>query len=132
MGALAGFGGTITLSGKTAGVQAWAIDEVGDVLEVTTLASGQTREFIAGLQSYTGTLTAIWDGTDTISVGDSGELTLNCGNSSGFAYICAAVIITGIGRENAHDGIVQAPISFQGTGALPSRSSSSSSSSSSG
>ena len=128
MPALAGFGGVVTLNGLTVGVKSWIHNKVNEALETTALADGQDREFISGLNSFTGAMEGNWDAANTLAVGDIGAGTFQLGNSGDFAYI-ASVIITGVDNEDAFDGVINAPITFQGTGVQPSLSSSSSSSS---
>ena len=118
MAARAGFGGIITFSGLTVGVKTWTRDEVADALETTTLADGQNRTYIAGLKSFTGSMEANWDSANTVAVGDSGVCTFQYGNNTDSDS--GTILITGINRENAYDGVISAGITFQGTGALPS------------
>ena len=117
MAARAGFGGIVTLSGLTVGVKTWIVNTVADALETTTLADNQNRQFIAGLKSFTGSMEANWDATNTVAVGDIGLATFQFGSDTDSQS--ASVLITGIDTENAFDGVVSAGITFQGTGAQP-------------
>lgn len=127
MAAKAGYGGSITFTGKTAGVQAWTLDDTGEVVDVTTLDDAQVRQFIGTMKTSTGTLTALWDVTDAVSVLDEGTARLRLGNGAQ-AYVMP-IIITGVGTENRFDDVVRANITFQCNTTMPSLSSSSSSSS---
>ena len=75
MPALAGFGGVVTLSGLTVGVKSWTLNDVNEALEVTALADGQDREFIPGLNSFTGAMEGNWDASNTW------ELSVYCSSS---------------------------------------------------
>jgi len=126
MAARAGYGGIITAAGLTVGVKVWAFAEVCDPLETTTLADNRLRTNIGGLFGYSGALTANWDNSTTLGVGDAVQLTLRCGLNAARSYICHA-LITGKDTETAFDGLISANLTFTGSGALPSLSSSSSS-----
>jgi hypothetical protein len=127
MAAKAGYGGSITFTGKTAGVQAWTLDDTGEVVDVTTLDDAQVRQFIGTMKTSTGTLTALWDSTDAIDVLDTGTARLRLGDGA-YGYVMP-IIITGKGTENRFDDVVRANITFQCNTTMPSLSSSSSSSS---
>ncbi len=126
MTAKAGFGGVVTLSGLTVGVKTWLFNTVAEALETTELADNQDRDFIAGLTSFTGSFEGNWDSGNTLAVGDVGVATFQVGASGALTY-SATVLITSVDNENAFDGIVSAPVAFQGTGAQPVFNSSSSS-----
>ncbi len=130
MSAQAGYGGSITFTGKTAGVQSWTLDDTGEVVDVTTLDDAQVRQFIATMKTSTGTLTALWDASDSIDVLDTGTATLKLGGGSAYAYVMP-IIITGKSTENRFDDVVRTNITFQCYSTMPSLSSSSSSLSSS-
>jgi hypothetical protein len=127
MAAQAGYGGAITFTGKTAGVQAWSFDDTGETVDVTTLDDDQVRQFIGTMKTSSGTLTALWDASDTVDVLDTGTAILKCGNSA-YGYVMP-IMITGKGTENRFDDVVRANITFQCYSTMPSLSSSSSSSS---
>jgi hypothetical protein len=126
MAAIAGFGGVVTLSGLTVGVKTWIINTVADALETTELADNQNRDFIAGLKTFSGSLEGNWDSGNTLAVGDSGAATFQVGASGALTYSAATILITSIDQEDAFDGVISAPVAFQGTGAQPVFSSSSS------
>jgi hypothetical protein len=117
MAARAGFGGIVTLAGLTVGVKTWIINAIAEALETTTLADNQDRVFIAGLKSFSGSFEGNWEATNTIAVGDIGVATFQMGSDTDSES--ASVLITGMDTENAFDGVVSGPITFQGTGAQP-------------
>ena len=118
MAAKAGWGGVITFAGLTVGVKTWIQNRVNEALETTTLADGQNRTFIPGLNSFTGSFEGNWDASNTLGVGDSGVATFNLGSGTAVQHT-ASIIITGLDIENAFDGVINAPVTFQGTGAQP-------------
>lgn len=117
MAARAGYGGSVTAAGKTAGVRAWAVTKTADELDITTFSSGSVAEYTTGITRWRGTLAALWDGTDTIDVGDSVVLTLLPG-TGGTGTLSGTGKITEIAYSTTHDGLVEAPITFVGSGAL--------------
>lgn len=114
----AGWGGVVTFAGLTVGVKTWILNMVNEPLETTTLADGQNRQFIAGLNSFTGSFEGNWDSANTLGVGDLGVATFNVGSGTAVQYT-ASILISGLDVENAFDGVVNGPIVFQGTGAQP-------------
>ena len=81
------------------------------------------RSYKVGLKSFTGSASLFWDEADTgqtaIVVGT--EITLNVypeGASSGDTYYTGSAIVTGSTIASSFDGMVEAEVSFQGTGAL--------------
>lgn len=119
MAATAGYGGSVTFAGLTAGIKTWIINEVCEPLETTTLADGQNRTFIPGLISWSGSFEGNWDSANTVGIGDSGSATFYAGSGTSNANT-GSIIITGYDVENSFDGVVNGPITFQGTGAPPS------------
>lgn len=130
MAAKAGYGGAVTVNGLTVGVKTWIINNVNEPLETTTLADGQTRTFIPGLNSFTGSFEGNWDQANTVAVGDTADATFYPGAGTALSYT-GHIIISGLDVEDAFDGVLNGPITFQGSGTLPVLSSSSSSSTSS-
>ena len=126
MAAKAGFGGVVTFAGLTVGVKTWLFNTVGDALEATALSDDQDREYIAGLTGFSGGFEGNWDVANTVAVGDSGVATFQVGIGGALTYT-ASILVTQVDDENAFDGIISAPIAFQGTGAQPVFNSSSSS-----
>jgi predicted secreted protein len=76
------------------------------------------------LTSFSGSLDVFWDETDTSGQGAltiGSEVTLNVypeGDTTGDTYYTGSAIVTGVSRSASFDGLVEASISVQGTGAL--------------
>jgi len=115
MAEVAGKGGSLTFAGLTAGVEAWTLDIVGDALEVTDFSDAGIRTFIAGCSSWSGSCEANWDAGNTVAVLDTGTITLTV--AAGEAY-SGTVFITGISVNTVFEGVVEASITFQGSGTL--------------
>jgi len=83
-------------------------------------------ELKSSLTSFSGSLDVFWDETDTSGQGAltiGSEVTLNVypeGDTSGDTYYTGTAIVTGVSRSASFDGLVEASVSVQGTGALTS------------
>lgn len=104
-------------------IRSYTIDETGEVLEDTTMGDS-ARTYKASLKTFTGSIDVFWDETDTAGQGalDVGsEVTLNVypeGDAAGDTYYTGTAIVTGKSVTGSFDGMVEATISVQGTGAL--------------
>ena len=110
-------------SNTVAEVRSYSIEQTGATVEDTAMGDA-ARTFVAGLTSWTGTIDCWWDETDTngqvaLSVGSS--VTLNIypeGASSGDVYYSGTALVTSHSKSGSFDGMVEASIGVQGTGAL--------------
>jgi len=84
------------------------------------------RTYKSSLTSFSGSIDVFWDETDTSGQGAltiGSEVTLNVypeGADSGDTYYTGSAIVTGVTRSASFDGLVEASVSVQGTGALTS------------
>ena len=116
--------GTVKVgSNAVAEIKSYSIEESADTLEDT--AMGDTaRTYKSSLTSFSGSLDVFWDETDTNGQGAltiGSEVTLNVypeGDAAGDTYYTGTAIVTGVSRSASFDGLVEASISVQGTGAL--------------
>ena len=82
------------------------------------------KTFESSLTSFSGSVACFWDETDTtgqVAMSIGSTITLNLypeGSDSGDTYYSGSAIITGKTVSGSHDGLVEASISFQGSGAL--------------
>ena len=110
-------------SNTVAEVRSYSIDESADVLEDTSMGDS-AKTYLASLTSFSGSLDVFWDETDTsgqgaLTVGSS--VTLNVypeGDSTGDTYYSGTALVTGVSRSGSFDGMVEASITVQGSGAL--------------
>jgi len=108
---------------SVAEIRSYSIDETADTLEDTSMGDS-ARTYKPSLTSFTGSMDVFWDETDTngqgaLSIGS--EVTLNVypeGETSGDTYYTGTAIVTGVTRSASFDGLVEASISVQGSGAL--------------
>lgn len=119
-----GSDGVIKVSTNTvAEIRSYSIEESADTLEDTSMGDG-ARTYKPSLTSFSGSLDVFWDESDSsgqgaLSIGS--EVQLNVypeGADSGDTYYQGDVIVTGVSRSASFDGLVEASISVQGTGAL--------------
>ena len=109
-------------SNTVAEVRSYSIDESADVLEDTSMGDS-AKTYLASLTSFSGSLDVFWDETDTaqsaLTVGSS--VTLNVypeGDATGDTYYSGTALVTGVSRTGSFDGMVEASITVQGSGAL--------------
>ena len=116
--------GTVKVgTNAVAEIRSYNIDETADTLEDTSMGDS-ARTYKPSLTSFSGSLDVFWDETDTsgqgaLSIGS--EVTLNVypeGDTAGDTYYSGSAIVTGVSRSASFDGLIEASISVQGTGAL--------------
>jgi predicted secreted protein len=118
--------GTIKVDTNTvAEIRSYSIEESADTLEITSMGD-TAREYVSSLTSFSGSIDVFWDETDVNGQGAltiGSQVTLNVypeGADSGDTYYTGSAIVTGVSRSASFDGLVEASISVQGTGALTS------------
>lgn len=110
-------------SNQVAEVRSYSIDETMDTLEDTAMGD-TSRTYKTSLKTFSGSMDVFFDDTDTSGQGGltvGTEATLNVqmeGNTSGDHKLSGSIIVTGRTISASFDGMVEASISFQGTGAL--------------
>lgn len=104
-------------------VRSYTISETGDTIEDTSMGDA-SRTYKTGLKTWTASVEAFWDETDTTGQGalDVGSsVTLNVypeGSSTGDVYYTGTALVTGKTINGTFDGMVEASFTLQGTGAL--------------
>ena len=116
--------GTVKVgSNAVAEIRSYSLEESADTLEDTSMGD-TARTYKSSLTSFSGSVDVFWDETDTngqgaLSIGS--EVTLNVypeGDTAGDTYYAGTAIVTGVTRSGSFDGLVEASVSVQGTGAL--------------
>jgi predicted secreted protein len=117
--------GTDTLT-AVASVRSWSLDITRDTVEDTSMSSSGVRTYKKGLQTYTGSMTIVYDDSentivstamdpdtdDTVSVEFYSDATVNATKFAG------DVIVTSYSLTASFDGLSEATVAFQGDGAL--------------
>jgi len=115
--------GTIKIGANTLGeLRSFSLETTAETIEDTSMGD-TSRTYKVGLKTFTGTASVFFDETDTAQTAlvAGAEITLNVypeGASSGDTYYTGSAIVTGRTINSSFDGMVEAEISFQGSGAL--------------
>jgi hypothetical protein len=110
-------------SNDVAEVRSFSLNETADTVEDTTMGD-TARTHLITLTSFDGSIDVFWDETDTngqvaLGVGSSVTLALYPeGDSAGDTYYSGTALVTGVSRSSSFDGMVEASITVQGSGAL--------------
>lgn len=133
MASFVGNAGALKINGAVVSeLRNYSIEMTSDTIETSTMGDS-TRQYVKGLSTFSGSADVYWDpshftGTNNIdgeifgSVGDAGaaiiiypEGDVGVGTDK---ILSGDVIITGYSINGTFDGMIEATISFQGTGAL--------------
>ena len=116
--------GTVKVGANAiAEIRSFSISETGDTVEDTTM-DDSARTYKPSLTSFSATVEVFWDETDTqgqVALAVGAEVTLNAypeGSASAASYVTGSAIVTGRTINSSFDGMVEASITLQGTGAL--------------
>ena len=116
--------GTVKVGANAiAEIRSFSLEETADTLEDTTMGD-TARTYKSSLTTFTGSVDVFWDETDTLGQGAltiGASVTLNvypAGDDGGDTYYTGTAIVTGITRSSSFDGLVEASITVQGSGAL--------------
>lgn len=129
MASLTGNAGVISIGGASvAEVRSYSIEVTSDTIE-NTVMTDSSRQYVPGLSSFSGTADVYWDAThfSTVdldgliqgTVGDPTDVvTLIVYPSGSGANWTGSIVLTGYSISASFDGMIEASVSFQGTGAL--------------
>lgn len=109
-----------------ASVRSWNMEVTREVVESTSMASGGNRTYKKGLQSFTGSMDIVYDDSEAaivsaaINPDTDDAVTVEFYSESGnnATKFAGGVIVTSYSVTANYDGITEASVSFQGTGAL--------------
>jgi len=110
-------------SATVAEVKSYSLEETADTIETSSIGT-TARTFRTSLTGWSGSLDVFWDETDTagqgaLSVGSSVTLKVYPeGDTGGDTFYEGTALVTGVSKTGSFDGMVDASISIQGTGAL--------------
>jgi predicted secreted protein len=123
MAAHKGSEGTVHVgTDAVAEIRSYSVEETSDTVETTSMGD-TARTHLASLTSFSGSIDVFWDEVDTaqiaLAVGTSVTIKFYPeGTASSAKYYTGTAIVTGVSRSASFDGMVEASISVQGTGAL--------------
>lgn len=109
-------------SATVAEVKSYSLDESADTIETSNMGSS-ARTYLASLTSFSGSVDCMWDETDSsqnaLAVGSTVTLLWYPeGSGTGATYYSGSVIVTGKNITASFDGLVEASIAVQGSGAI--------------
>ena len=135
MATLVGNNGALMVNSiGVAAVRNWSLELTADTIE-TTVMGNDTRRYVKGMSTFSGSADIYWDTLDWNSAGDNTTFNPTDGSSlvgaSGVTAVfyidldstgsnadrsfSGSVIVTGYTINSSVDGMVEASISFQGT-----------------
>lgn len=115
--------GTIKVGTTVVGeLRSYSLDQTADTIEDTSMGD-TTRTYKTALKAWSGSASLFFDETDAgqtaLAIGTSVALKVYPeGASSGDKYYYGDAIITGSNISASFDGMVEAEVTFTGTGAL--------------
>jgi predicted secreted protein len=108
-------------------VRSYSIEQTSDTIEKTIMGNA-TRQYVKGLATFSGSADVYWDATHfttvdlTPTIGTVGAtnkvVTLEIYPTGSGTKWAGEVIITGYTVNGSFDGMIEASISFQGTGSV--------------
>jgi len=123
MATFSGSAGVVKAGGNAIGeIRSFTVDQTGDTVEDTAMGDS-TRSFKATLNTFTASVDALFDDTDTaqtaMTIGSSLAFLFQPeGSGSGAYQLSGSGIVTGISQTQSFDGLVERSFTVQGTGAL--------------
>jgi predicted secreted protein len=123
MATFAGKDGIVKIGSNTVGeIRSYSIEQTMDTIEDSSMGDGD-RTYVASLKSFSGSLDCYFDEADSgqtdFQVGDTGTISvLMEGDTSGDHSLSGSILVTGRTITASFDGMVEASLTFQGTGAL--------------
>jgi predicted secreted protein len=127
---ITGNDGSLTVGSTTvAALRNWTVEISADTIETTTMGN-DFRKYISGLSSWTGSADIYFDAAEStasifsltgVAVGTDpivGKFYVRDGAGSTDVAYTGTVLVTGYSVTSNMDGLVEASISMQGSGAL--------------
>ena len=123
MATFSGSAGVVKAGGNAIGeIRSFTVDQTGDTVEDTAMGD-TSRSFVPTLNTFTASIDALFDDTDTaqtaMTIGSSLAFLFQPeGSGSGAYQLSGSGIVTGISQTQSFDGLVERSFTVQGTGAL--------------
>ena len=123
MATFSGSAGVVKAGGNAIGeIRSFTVDQTGDTVEDTAMGD-TTRSYKPTLNTFTSSIDALFDDTDTaqtaMTIGSSLAFLFQPeGSGSGAFQLSGSGIVTGISQTQSFDGLVERSFTVQGTGAL--------------
>ena len=123
MATFSGSAGVVKAGGNAIGeIRSFTVDQTAATVEDTAMGD-TTRSYKATLNTFTASIDALFDDTDTaqtaMTIGSSLAFLFQPeGSGSGAFQLSGSGIVTGISQTQSFDGLVERSFTVQGTGAL--------------
>jgi len=123
MATFVGSGGTVLVGSDVVGeIRSWSVDETMDTIESSTIGDSY-RTFEVGMKGWSGSMEVYFDDTDTaqqaMTVDSSITVSFQMeGNTTGDHKLSGTALVTGRSVTASFDGMTEATLTVQGTGAL--------------
>jgi predicted secreted protein len=109
--------GTLTAVGH---IRGWTLDEKVDQLEATSMGD-QYKVYRTALKDWSGTLDILFDaedaGQDIVTVGSALSITVYAEGAAAITgTLTGDIVITGVNTKATYNGLVEASVTYQGTG----------------
>lgn len=123
MATFVGSGGTVLVGSDVVGeIRSWSVDETMDAIESSTIGDSY-RTFEVGMKGWSGSMEVYFDDTDTaqqaMTVDSSITVSFQMeGNTTGDHKLSGTALVTGRSVTASFDGMTEATLTVQGTGAL--------------
>lgn len=116
--------GVVKVADNTvAEVRSWNLDETTEILDASAMGScAKVKK--AGMTDGTGSITCLWDETDTAGQGvmtNGAEVELKlypAGDEIGDTFVTFQAIITTAGVTSSYDGMVEKTSNYEATGVI--------------
>jgi predicted secreted protein len=132
MASITGNSGVVSIDGSNiANVRSYTIELTSDTIENTVMSgSNSGRTYVKGLSSFSGSADIYFDATDFSGADLDGLINNDVGSAASVVALVVYpegvlgqsyggdIIVTGYSINASFDGMVEASISFQGTGQL--------------
>lgn len=130
MATLTGNDGSVSINGVAlAAVRSFSVEQTADTIETTVMGT-DARTFVKGLSSFSGSADIYFDSSEFSSNTSTFNISAGLVGASGVAakfyldqdasndiVFTGNIVVTGYTINSSMDGMVEASISFQGTGA---------------
>lgn len=116
---------TVGSSGAVTNVRSFSIEASAATAETTAMGSSVATH-VATITSWTASCDVFWDPADSdgqVALSPGATVTVkfipvDTGTPASDVFYSGSALVTGHSRSTSHDGLVEASISLQGTGAL--------------
>jgi predicted secreted protein len=129
MATFVGNNGVITVGGNNvAEIRSYSIDTTADTIEKSVMGN-DTRVYVKGMSTWSGSADVYWDPAHWTSAGLNAAVTgtsqvgsvpviLNIFPEGTGSKWSGEIVITGYSVTGSMDGLIEATVSFQGSGAI--------------